>query len=328
MSVSIIVPVYNVKKYLCRCIDSILAQSYSYFDLILVDDGSPDNCGQICDNYAKQDARIHVIHKNNGGLSDARNVGIQWAIKKSSSEWITFVDSDDWIHPQYLEKLLLASTKTNSAISVCSFVQKQREDDKEATINDKTYFNILDTETFYCFNTVNATVAWGKLLKKELFLSIQFPIGKLHEDEFTIYKLLFHQKEVTYIEEQLYFYFSNPSSIMGRKWYPKRLDLLDAIEESIDFFYLNNFKHAYLNRLDTMKKSICIFIDEIYKSDNKNYIYDYIPKLRKKLRKYLRICNKYGLSSLSEDNWAFSLAYPKSYELYWKLLGIKNKIIK
>ena len=105
MLISIVVPIYKVEKYIHRCIESILAQTFTDFDLILVDDGSPDNCGKICDEYAVKDKRIHVIHKENGGLSDARNAGIDWAFANSDSEWITFIDSDDWIHPKYLETL-------------------------------------------------------------------------------------------------------------------------------------------------------------------------------------------------------------------------------
>ena len=103
--VSVIVPIYNVELYLSRCIDSILAQTFTDFELILVDDGSPDKCGEICDKYAAQDKRIHVIHKENGGLSDARNAGIEWTLNNTSCLWITFVDSDDWVHPEYLEIL-------------------------------------------------------------------------------------------------------------------------------------------------------------------------------------------------------------------------------
>ena len=103
--ISVIVPVYKVEKYLRRCIDSILNQTFNDFDLILVDDGSPDSCGDICEKYEKTDNRITVIHRENGGLSAARNSGIKWALKNSDSEWITFVDSDDWLHPDYLKIL-------------------------------------------------------------------------------------------------------------------------------------------------------------------------------------------------------------------------------
>ena len=104
--ISVIVPVYKVEEYLSRCVDSILSQTFEDFELILIDDGSPDNCGKICDEYTKKDNRVHVIHQENGGLSSARNAGIDWAFENSDSEWLTFIDSDDWVHIQYLDLLL------------------------------------------------------------------------------------------------------------------------------------------------------------------------------------------------------------------------------
>ena len=121
MLVSIVVPVFKVEQYLSRCVDSILNQTFKDFELILVDDGSPDKCGQMCDEYAKTDNRIHVIHKKNGGLSDARNAGIEWCIENSNSEWVTFIDSDDWVHPQYLESMLNANLKNNTQEKCKSF---------------------------------------------------------------------------------------------------------------------------------------------------------------------------------------------------------------
>ena len=110
--ISVIVPVYKVELYIRRCIDSILAQTFSDYELILVDDGSPDKCGAVCDEYAKQDNRIHVLHQENAGLSVARNTGIDWTFSHSDSKWLTFIDSDDWVHPRYLEALFLAVQKT------------------------------------------------------------------------------------------------------------------------------------------------------------------------------------------------------------------------
>ena len=122
-TISVIVPVYKVEPYIHRCVDSILQQSYRDFELVLVDDGSPDNCGSICDEYASRDSRVHVIHQENGGLSAARNAGIDWVFDNSDSQWITFVDSDDWVHPQMLEKLFDAAMEQNTLISICGFIE-------------------------------------------------------------------------------------------------------------------------------------------------------------------------------------------------------------
>ena len=116
--ISVIVPIYKVKEYLNRCVDSILSQTFTSFELVLVDDGSPDECGEICDDYAIKDDRIIVIHQSNKGLSEARNTGIDWAMKNSDSEWLTFVDSDDWIHPDYLRLLYDSAIKTNADKSI------------------------------------------------------------------------------------------------------------------------------------------------------------------------------------------------------------------
>ena len=126
--ISIIVPVYKVEPYLRRCVDSILNQSFLDFDLILVDDGSPDTCGVICDEYAAKDSRVHVIHQKNGGLSAARNAGIDWAFAHSDSSWLTFVDSDDWIHPQMLEALHNAVRKDDTSVAVCGYQETSGED--------------------------------------------------------------------------------------------------------------------------------------------------------------------------------------------------------
>lgn len=162
MDISIVVPVYKVEKYIHRCIKSILNQSYSSFNLVIVDDGSPDNCGKICDEYAKKDTRIHVIHKSNGGLSDARNAGIDWAIKNSDSKWITFIDSDDWVHPQYLEKMISSAEETNCNVCI---VRYKKTNVPENYIVSKNNYRVFDTQQFYCCNTANATVAWGNYLK-------------------------------------------------------------------------------------------------------------------------------------------------------------------
>ena len=119
--ISIIVPVYNVEKYIYRCVDSILSQSFTDFELILVDDGSPDDCGKICDDYAKKDNRISVIHKENGGLSSARNAGLDWVFANSKSEYVTFIDSDDWVDTDYLRALLDGIKNTASSVSACKF---------------------------------------------------------------------------------------------------------------------------------------------------------------------------------------------------------------
>lgn len=145
--ISVVVPVYKVEKYLNRCVDSILNQTFLDFVLILVDDGSPDNCGKICDDYAKRDNRVNIIHKQNGGLSEARNYGIEWALKNSDSEWITFIDSDDWVHPLFLELLLDAVVKNNVNLGICDYLSAEADELEVNEINNRV--ELFSTEDFW-----------------------------------------------------------------------------------------------------------------------------------------------------------------------------------
>ena len=242
MLISVIVPVYKVEEYIYRCVDSILAQSFKDFELILVDDGSPDNCGKICDEYAQKDKRITVIHKENGGLSDARNTGIDWALKNSN--WITFIDSDDWVHTDYLKNLYNAVKENNVDISVCGYVNTTGEDDLH-TKNSEINTLLCTPEDFFINNNINAVVAWGKLYKKSLWNDIRYPYGKIQEDEFTTHKLLFKCPQIAFVDAVLYYYYTNSNGIMGKKWTPKRLEALDAIESRMLFFKDNGFEKAY-----------------------------------------------------------------------------------
>lgn len=244
--ISVIVPVFNVEKYLTRCVESILKQTFGNFDLILVDDGSPDRCGIICDSYEQKDMRVHVIHQNNAGLSAARNSGIEWAFLHSDSQWLTFVDSDDWIHPEMLQRLYEAVCESNLPVSICEYQATEGEILEIDYTQIKT--KIWKTEDFYLQKTVNATVAWGKLYKKECFENVRYPVGKLHEDEYITYKILFNYPKVAVVEDPLYAYFQNPESIMHSGWNPRKLDVLEAVEMQMKFFKRRNMQEIYINR--------------------------------------------------------------------------------
>ena len=276
--VSIIVPVYNVENYLRRCVDSILNQTFSDFELILVDDGSPDNCGVVCDEYEKKDKRIKVIHKENGGLSDARNAGIDIA----RGEYLGFVDSDDWIHPQMFEILYNGIVENNVKMSVCGYeetdVQKGFEDISEVKYNVK---NGLD---FFVEKNLIAVVAWNKLYHKSLFEEIRYPIGKIHEDEFITYKLLYKAGNIAYCENQLYCYFINLNGITKSNKNLKRIDQLLAFEERRDYFKKNKL-NLYYNWA-----TICLleFYGIHYKTFKENPQYkDTAKEIRRKMRRLL-----------------------------------------
>lgn len=315
--VSVIVPIYNVEKYLNRCVDSILNQTFSDFELILVDDGSPDNCGKICDDYAKKDNRIHVIHQQNGGLSAARNAGIDWAFANSDSEWIAFVDSDDWIHPRYLEFLYKAVKNDKTKISICNYVRESH--------HLENYHDVMFTskimqgmELFESKFNIQATVAWNKLYKKELFSDISFPNGRLHEDEFTTYKFLYLAGEISWIDKPLYYYYQNVEGIIHSKWSERRLDVYDAYEERVEFFKSENEQNYYKRELRRLFMTYYGFFVDVVKQPKEESKYARQKtkgRLIKSLKKYKgeleRTFTKYDIFSI------FCLAYGSFFIQKW-----------
>lgn len=264
--ISIIVPIYNVEKYLKKCIESIINQTYKNIEIILVDDGSPDNCGIICDEYSQKDKRIIVIHKENGGLSDARNKGIDIA----KGDYLTFIDSDDFVNIDYIEKLYNSIKLNNTKLAQCgiSKVNENNEIIEKLNYDEnyiKTSHEILNE--LYGKHLIENVVVWNKMYAKELFKNIRFPVGKIHEDEFTTYKLIYYSKNVAIVSDSLYNYRQNNASIMGRKFNIKRLNLLEALEQRIQFFWDKNEKDLY-------EKSVKVYLEQLrmYYIKTKKYI--------------------------------------------------------
>lgn len=241
--ISVIVPVYNVKKYLVRCINSLISQTYNNLEIILVNDGSTDESGEICDQFARLNKKIRVIHKENGGLSDARNVGIETA----KGSIITFIDSDDWVHHEYVKQLYYLLIAENADISVANYIR---------TSTEQVLTNIYESQVYRYSNrtalrqylgefSIHMIIVCGKLFKKELFKDIRFPIGRIHEDEFTTYKLIFAAKKIVLTTAPMYYYWQRTDSIMGSGFNIKhKLDLLDALHERAFFF--NTIKEGLL----------------------------------------------------------------------------------
>ena len=234
--ISVIIPVYNVEKYLKRCVDSIVAQTYKNLEIILVDDGSLDACPKICDNYAEKDKRITVIHKQNGGLSDARNFGI----KAAKGQFIAFVDSDDSVKPTYIEVLYDAIINDHSDISICGNIDIYRDTTIERhPKNRKVYTNIDSIKEVFYDRDID-TCAVSKLFKIELFRNRLFPTGKVFEDTWLIPRLLSDCKKVSVIPKSLYYHYINPNSIVTKEFSPDRMDLysntLDVVNYIINLF--------------------------------------------------------------------------------------------
>ncbi len=224
--ISVIVPIYNVEKYLARCVDSIVNQMYKNLEIILVDDGSPDRCPQMCDDYAEKDSRIKVVHKKNGGLSDARNAGMAVA----TGEYISFIDSDDYVSDDFFECLLDVMNKENSDIAECSvvkFYEDNRFDEFSDDLSVKTYDTQDAMSALIAENPFHQHV-WNKLYKTELVKDIPYAVGKLNEDEFWTYQVFGRANKVSKLNKTMYYYFQRSSSIMGVGYNIRRLDALEA----------------------------------------------------------------------------------------------------
>jgi len=227
--ISIVVPVYNVQNYLDCCVKSLISQSYSNIEIILVDDGSTDNCANICDEWKKKDPRIRVIHKQNGGLSDARNAGMAVA----TGAYIGFVDSDDYIHKDMYRLLYENLLENNSDISACGIELFWDNDSKTKTLTNGFNGTLTAEEAMLAIINEDKLKqpVWNKLYKTRLVRKISFPIGKQHEDVFWSYQALGVVKKISVFDTPLYFYRQRQNSIMGSGFSLKSLDSLEAKQQ-------------------------------------------------------------------------------------------------
>lgn len=250
--ISVIVPIYKVENYLHRCVDSIINQTYTNLEIILVDDGSPDNCPMICDEYAKKDSRIRVVHKKNGGLSDARNAGLDIA----TGEYIMFIDSDDFVDTEMMGSMMRNMIDDNVDMVVCNI--KYVYEDREVVKYNQSD-RILDRYEAmeeYLKDGVVQAVAWNKLYKKSLINNMRYKVGKTNEDEFFTYKIVDKTEKIYYNSRPFYNYIQRDSSIMG-KYSIKRLDGVEASYERLNFI-----KKKYPTLYEKEKKTfvnLCIY---------------------------------------------------------------------
>lgn len=235
--ISVIVPVYKCEEYIDRCINSILAQTFKDFELILVDDGSPDNCGNICDEYAEKDNRITVIHKENGGQSSARNRGVEIA----KTDWLCLVDSDDAIHPQTLEKLYWTVLSNDAKIGTCNLQQGEQIPENFSITYDNLVPEIIELNEENLLNLAKNVryyywVAGGKILHKSIYEKYPLTEGRIYEDNAVVCKWLHEAGKIAILNEKLYFYYTNTSSTTKKIFSEKQLDVLWALREQIEFF--------------------------------------------------------------------------------------------
>lgn len=259
--ISVIIPVYKAEFYLDACVESVLAQTYINTEIILVDDGSSDNCPTMCDSYAEKDSRVRVIHKENGGVSSARNAGVDVATGK----YVAFLDSDDLWSPYFLERLHYAITETNADVAICRFVRFK--ENKLPLNSEKREFSLLtQTEAFDClFNAKNENmvVAWNKLYKRDIWKKIRYPFNRIHEDEAVIHEVIGASERIVWVDEAHYFYRQTPGSITTSKFNLKRFDEMYAKEQRIAYFesrgmleLANRTKLVYLNNLMRLYRTV------------------------------------------------------------------------
>lgn len=324
--IDIIIPIYNVELYLSRCLDELFGQFLSDFRLILVDDGSYDAGGEICDEYILKDSRIIIIHKNNGCLSDARNVGLDCYFASSDSEWITFIDSDDWVHPLYLEALYNAVKDSGLKISSCN-VKRTSQYGIDNIVN--TGYTIESAEDVYTqFGEKALSYAVARLYHRSLFEKIRFPKGKLFEDVFTSYKVFLSVDKIAYVEAPLYYYFYNENGIVHQKWSPKRMDEFDAYEEQLEYLsqhpeFIKTYKVIQRDYMQEISYSYFMLQQSDY--EYKDYYLDILSdKMRAALKKYGKSA---GITIKEHTNY-YEIARLKRVNFYWKYQALKRKLIK
>lgn len=232
--ITIVVPVYNVEKYLGRCLDSILEQTYRNLEIILVNDGSTDGSESICKQYLSMDDRLRYIYQHNQGLAAARNAGID----RATGKYIAFVDSDDFIDKRYIETLYRLIIQYDCDISICGLIKTTQDKPsvKKKKWSEKVYNGQELIRDMYNQNMLDLSVACNKLLKISLFQKERFPVGKLYEDFVLCTKLIYRSNKVAYTTEPLYYYFQSKESITRRKFTLKNLDHITEIERKLFFF--------------------------------------------------------------------------------------------
>jgi glycosyltransferase involved in cell wall biosynthesis len=256
--ISLIIPVYNVEKYINQCLDSVINQTYTNIQIILVDDGSTDGCPRICDEYKEKDTRIEVIHKKNGGLADARNAGLRIA----TGDYIGYVDSDDYIHPKMYEILIKSCIENKSEISMCRFqiFENTATEHDYAQINTKTFTSDEILSAYINENTEELITpsVWCKLFKKEIVEELKFPTGKLCEDIVYTTKAFRKADKIMYLDAELYYYRQRMGSIMNdNSVLVKRIqqeieqynDRLEFVKQNCNDELIAGCKYALYNRL-------------------------------------------------------------------------------
>lgn len=321
-TISVIVPVYKTEHYLHRCIDSILTQTFTDFELLLVDDGSPDNCGTICDEYAEKDNRIRVFHQENKGQAAARNVALDWVFANSNSEYIGFVDSDDWVHPRYLELLRDGIRKYGVNICQCGHIETDGFEKLPVVVES---FSCITPEEQYIHHY--SAFMWDKLFDRSCWESIRFPEGQIYEDVAIWPEVLFKEERIALVKDALYYYFVNPEGTVQKEWTPAKLAQIEAWEDQLEFARTHGSKlvlQTVLKRFCWVYKHQCKEIaasDRITEREKKSYYSRLLRRLRVIILNERRQLKEIGIYSQY-----FEWAFPKINWLLWTMRGIWGKL--
>ena len=312
--ISVIVPVYKAEDYLHACVDSILSQTVSDFELILVDDGSPDGCGAICDDYAARDSRVRVIHQENQGQAAARN----HAFSIAKGEWVCFVDSDDAVHPQMLERLGQAAAESGAAMSMCRMLEApEMPEDFSAPVEVSWELLSMEEESLVAlFDAGNypGWVACAKLIRRELVQSHLFCPGRVYEDNEAVCHWIYGAKTIASIPYSLYFYRTNPDSTTQSRFSMKKLDYLWALEGIIRFYSSVGYT--------TLRERFGTLYAEEAAGDYHRVRYELNdPKAARDIEKAARRLRREIPFTKAQFETMFSAMHPKLTRLYWPLEG-------
>lgn len=322
--ISIIVPVYKAEAFLHRCVDSILCQSLGDFDLILVDDGSPDSCGAICDEYAARDPRIHVLHQQNQGVSVARNAGIDWVMENTNSQWITFVDSDDWLHRDCLKILLEAAETAGAKISACDCIWTS------GPLPDGQLqgcgVSVLEPEDAFVAHYPKFLPPWGKLFQRSLLEAIRFPVGIRYEDAAIMHLLVFAAGKIAVCPEKLYYYFDNADSFTRIAWRESHLQVVQVHWDRLNYLREQGLQRAYRRELEEyverITSNLCSMTDVLDADERYPVLFE---ELREKLRSAVREAEQTGVFHLDRER-LMTYMYVCPGDLVWKSARMLQRI--
>lgn len=314
--VSIIVPVYRAEAYLRDCVDSILSQSFRDFEVFLVNDGSPDNCGSICEEYALRDSRVRVIHQENQGQAAARN----HALEKAVGKWVCFVDSDDLIHPRMLERLYVSAVENGAGISMCpmaeapgvpeNFYAEPGDACSVLPMNEQTLVELYDRDAYPSW------VACAKLIRREYILKHLFCQGRVYEDNEAVCHWMKETEKLVQLPEAMYFYRTNPDSTTQSRFSVKKLDYLWALESIIRFYDsagYNAMKDRFTVRYGEELVNCC---------NGLRYDLQDLEQLRKVEKNARRFVRRQKLRFSSDCNARIlDAAHPELMRYYWPLEG-------